>query len=107
MKRVAAKPVPRVRLAGLLISKGEDERAREVCARAFPMAPGNCAVCALAAKVPSHEVPTWYRRLLQNRARHQIYEAAFRARYGPAVACCTSARGSACSRMMAARAGAA
>jgi protein-L-isoaspartate O-methyltransferase len=107
LRHVTDKPVPLARLAQLLLAKGQGERARELCARAVAMAPGNGEVHALAAEVFCHRVPTWYFPLVQNGARHKIYEAAFRRAIRPGSRVLDIGAGTGLFAMMAARAGAA
>jgi SAM-dependent methyltransferase len=107
LNRIADEPVPLVRLAHLILAKGGSERARELCARAVALAPGNAEVLALAAEVFSHGVPAWYFPLVQDSARNSIYESAFRRAIRPGSRVLDVGAGTGLFAMMAARAGAA
>jgi SAM-dependent methyltransferase len=107
LNRIADKPVPLARLARLILAKGGSERARELCARAVALAPDNAEVLALAAEVFSHGVPAWYFSLVQNSARNNIYEFAFRRAIRPGSRVLDIGAGTGLFAMMAARAGAA
>jgi type II protein arginine methyltransferase len=107
LSHVAEKPVPMVRLAHLLLAKGEVKRALELCARAIAMAPDSGEVHALAAEAFSNKVPTWYFPLLRDTARHRIYEKAFRRVIRPGSRVLDIGAGTGLFAMMAARAGAA
>jgi type II protein arginine methyltransferase len=105
--RIADKPVPLARLARVILAKGGSERARELCARAVALAPGNAEVLALAAEVFSHGVPAWYFPLVQDGARNEIYEFAFRRAIRAGSRVLDIGAGTGLFAMMAARAGAA
>lgn len=105
--QVADKPVAMARLARLLLTMGHDQRARELSARAVSMAPCNGEVHALAAEVFSHDVPTYYFSMVRDKARHKIYEMAFRRAIGPGSRVLDIGAGTGLFAMMAARAGAA
>ena len=107
VRQVVNKPVPMVRLARLLLTMGHGQRARELCARAISMAPCNGEVYALAAEVFSHGVPTWYVSMVQDKARHKIYEEAFRRAIRPGSRVLDIGAGTGLFAMMAARMGAA
>ena len=107
LSRVAHQPVVLARLAQLLVTKGQSERARKLCAQAIAMAPGNAEVRALAAEVFSHEVPSWYLPMVQDTARHKIYEMAFRSAIRSNSSVLDIGAGTGLFAMMAARAGAA
>ena len=106
VSQVSDKPVLLARLARLLLIKGEDERARELCAQAVAMAPDSGEVRALAAEVFSHKVPTWYWSLIRDSARHEIYEMAFRRVIRSESRVLDIGSGTGLFAMMAARAGA-
>src|ERR1700751_6007642 len=76
--RVGHHPVALARLAQLLVTKGQAERARKLCAQAVAMAPGSAEVRALAAEVFSHEMPTYYFSMIEDTDRYKVYELAFR-----------------------------
>jgi protein arginine N-methyltransferase 7 len=105
--QVADKPVPMARLAHLLLTMGQSKRARELCTRAVSMAPRNEEVHALAAEIFSHDVPTYYFSMVRDRARHKIYEMAFRRAIRPGSRVLDIGAGTGLFAMMAARAGAA
>jgi protein arginine N-methyltransferase 7 len=104
---IADKPVPLARLAHVILAKGSFERARQLCARAVALAPGNAEVLALAAEVFSHGVPSWYFPLVQDSGRNSIYEFAFRRAIRPGSRVLDIGSGTGLFAMMAARAGAA
>src|SRR6266568_6722730 len=107
LSHVKDEPVPLARLARVLLSKGEAERARELCARAIALAPDNGEVHALAAEVFSHQVPLGYFPMVQDSARHKRYEKAFRRAIRPGHRVLDIGSGTGLFAMMAARAGAA
>jgi protein-L-isoaspartate O-methyltransferase len=107
LDQIGNKPVVLVRLACLLLAKGEGERARELCARAVALAPRNGEVHAIAAEVLSHEVPNWYFVMVRDRARHMAYESAFRRIIRRESRVLDIGAGTGLFAMMAARAGAA
>jgi protein arginine N-methyltransferase 7 len=105
LNHIADKPVLLARLAHLIVAKGSSERARELCARAVELAPGNAEVLALAAEVFSHGVPAWYFPLVQDSGRNKIYELAFRRAIRPGSRVLDIGAGTGLFAMMAARAG--
>ncbi len=106
LKQVADKPLPLARLALLLLAKGQEQRARQVCASALDLAPQDAEIRALAAEVLSHGVPSWFYSLVQDSARHKIYESAFRRAIRPGSLVLDIGSGTGLFAMMAARAGA-
>jgi protein arginine N-methyltransferase 7 len=107
LNHAADKPVPLARLACLLRADGQVERARELCVRAIAMAPHNAEVHVLAAEVFSDGVPSYYFPLVQDTARHKLYDAAFRRAIRPDSHVLDIGAGTGLFAMMAARAGAA
>jgi protein arginine N-methyltransferase 7 len=107
VRAVVDRPLPMARLARLLLTMGHGERARKLCARASSMAPCNGEVYALAAEVFSYDVPTWYVSMVQDKARHKIYEEAFRRAIKPGSRVLDIGSGTGLFAMMAARMGAA
>jgi type II protein arginine methyltransferase len=107
LSHVQDKPVPLARLACVLLSKGDVERAHELCTRAIVLAPDNDEVHALAAEIFSHRVPAWYFPMVQDSARHKHYENAFRRAIRPDDRVLDIGSGTGLFAMMAARAGAA
>jgi hypothetical protein len=107
LDHVADKPVLLATLARLIFAKGEYRHARALCARAIALAPDNAEVRSLAAEVLSHGVPDWYFPLVQDNARHQLYELAFRDAIRPGSRVLDIGSGTGLFALMAARAGAA
>lgn len=107
LKHVADKPLPLARLALVLLAKGQEDHARQLCARAIALAPENAEVHALASEVFSHGVPTWFFSMIRDDARHKIYESAFRRAIRPGSRVLDIGSGTGLFAMMAARAGAA
>jgi type II protein arginine methyltransferase len=106
INRVADRPVPLLRLASLVASRGNHGRARELCDRALALAPENGEVRALAAEVLSHGVPDFYFTMVLDLPRHRLYEAAFREAIRPGCRVLDIGTGTGLFAMMAARAGA-
>jgi type II protein arginine methyltransferase len=107
VSHVVDKPVPLARLALLLFAKGQGERARELCARAIALAPDNGEVQALFADIFSHDVGSWYFRMVRDHARHIAVETALRRAIRPGCRVLEIGTGTGLFAMMAARAGAA
>jgi len=107
LSHVADKPVPMARLACLLLANGHGERARKLCARAIALAPHNAEVHVLAAETFSHGVLRCYFPLVQDTARHKLYDMAFRRAIKPGSHVLDIGAGTGLFAMMAARAGAA
>ena len=105
LRHVAEKPLPLVSLAVSLLAKGQEDRARQLCARS--LGAWDAEIRALAAEVFSHGVPTWYFSMLRDSARHKKYEAAFRRAIKPGSRVLDIGSGTGLFAMMAARAGAA
>jgi type II protein arginine methyltransferase len=106
LSHVADRPVALARLARLLLAKGHDNEARQLCARAVAMAPDG-ELRALAAEIFSHKVPRWHWPLMQDYARNTAYDAALRRAIRPGCRVLEIGAGSGLLAMMAARAGAA
>jgi protein-L-isoaspartate O-methyltransferase len=107
LNHVADKPIPMARLAWLLLANGQGERARKLCARAIALAPHNAEVNVLAAEVFSHGVLPYYFPLVQDTARHKLYNMAFRRAIRQGSHVLDIGAGTGLFAMMAARAGAA
>ena len=107
VKHVAENPNSLVSLAVLLLAKGQEGRARQLCAQAVALAPEDAEIRALAAEVFSHGVPTWYFSMVRDSVRHKKYEAAFRRAIKPGSRVLDVGSGTGLFAMMAARAGAA
>jgi type II protein arginine methyltransferase len=107
LSHVADKPVPLARLARLLLAKGQDNQARQLCARAVAMAPGDPEVRTLAAEILSHGVPHWHWPMMQDGPRNLAYAAALHRAIRPGYRVLEIGTGSGLIAMMAARAGAA
>lgn len=107
LSRAADKPVLLARLAQLLHTKGQIERARGLCTQAVALAPGSGEVRALAAEVFSNGVAGWYFPMVQDRVRHAAYEMAMRRAIRPGCRVLEIGTGTGLLAMMAARAGAA
>lgn len=107
LSKVANQPVMLARLAQVLFTKGQAERARELCMQAITLAPGNGEVRALAAGVFSHDVAGWYFPMVQDRIRLAAYEMAMRRAIRPGCRVLEIGTGTGLYAMMAARAGAA
>ena len=107
LSQVADKPLMMARLAHLLNTKGQGERARELCTRAIAMAPNDGELRALTAEVFSNSVATWYFPMVHDHGRHAAYEAAMRRAIRPSYHVLEIGTGTGLLAMMAARAGAA
>jgi protein arginine N-methyltransferase 7 len=106
LKQVAEKPVPMVRLACLLLTKGQSKLARELCARAVALAPDDGEVRVLAAEVFSQDAPRFYFSMVLDSARHKLYELAFARVIRPGCRVLDIGSGTGLFALMAARAGA-
>lgn len=106
LKQVEDKPLLMARFAELLVAKGQIERARDLCARAISLAPGNDEVRVLASEIFSHGVPRFYFPMVLDTARHKLYEATFRRVIRPGCRVLDIGSGTGLFAMMAARAGA-
>lgn len=106
LNKIAGDPASMVRLASLLLAKGDSDRARELCARAVALAPEDEEVRILAAEVFSHDVPHFYFPMVLDNARHKLYEMAFRRVIRPGCRVLDIGTGTGLFAMMAARAGA-
>ena len=104
---LADKPVPLARLAYLLLAKGQDERARELCVRAIEMAPDNAEVQTFSAEIFSHNVARWYFPMVRDKARNVAMQTALRRAIRPGCRVLEIGTGTGLFAMMAARAGAA
>src|SRR5262249_57616246 len=80
LNHAADKPAAMARLAQVLVAKGKDEQARDLCRRAIAMAPEDPEVHALSLDVFSHDVADWYFPMVQDSKRHAAYEKAMRRR---------------------------
>jgi protein arginine N-methyltransferase 7 len=107
LSHIGDKPVPMARMAAVLLAMGKAERARELCARAVALAPGNAEVHGLAAEVFSHGIAQWYFPMVGDGIRHDAYEAALRRAIQPNSRVLEIGTGTGLLAMMAARAGAA
>lgn len=106
LKQVEGKPLLMTRLASLLVTKGQANRARELCARAVALAPDDDEVRVLASEIFSHDVPRFYFPMVLDTARHKLYERAFRRVIQPGCRVLDIGSGTGLFAMMAARAGA-
>jgi type III protein arginine methyltransferase len=100
-------PLPMARLARLLLSKGQGEKARGLCARALAIAPNDPELQAIAAEINSYNVPRWHFSIVRDRARNDAYDAALRRAIRPSSRVLEIGAGTGLLAMMAARAGAA
>jgi hypothetical protein len=91
------------RLACLLLANGQGERARKLCARAIALAPHDAEVHVLAAETFSHGMLRCYFPLVQDTARHKLYDMAFRRAIKPGSHVLDIGAGTGLFAMMAAR----
>jgi protein arginine N-methyltransferase 7 len=105
--RAAQNPVALARLAGILLHKGERDRAQALALEALQAAPGDAEVRNLAAFVLSQGVPAWHFGLVRDTIRNAAYEAAIKRAVKPGMRVLEIGTGSGILAMMAARAGAA
>lgn len=90
----------------LLLSKGHDERARELCDRAVAMAPSDPEIQAIRAEVYSQDIEQFYFSMVRDSARHGAYVRAFARAFRSGGRALDIGAGTGLFAMLAARAGA-
>lgn len=108
VQQVSGRPHAMVGLArSLLEPRGLREAARALCREALCLAPADARLRAMAAPVLSRGVGSWYFSMVQDHARHALYDAALRQLVRPGMVVLDIGAGTGLFAMMAARAGAA
>ena len=98
--------MPLARLACLLLSKGQNARARDLIARAIALAPDDAEVQTLSADIFSYNIDRYYFRMVRDHARHAAIDRALRRAIRPGYRVLEIGTGTGLIAMMAARAGA-
>jgi protein arginine N-methyltransferase 7 len=104
---VEGQPLRMAWLAHRLLSKGRAAKARELCARALALAPGEPEIATIGNEIFSNGVPDWHASIANDLPRNAAYDAALRRAIKPGDRVLEIGTGSGILAMMAARAGAA
>jgi type III protein arginine methyltransferase len=94
-------------LAHRLLTKGRPAKARELCARALALAPGEPEIATIGNEIFCDGVPEWHASIANDLPRNAAYDAALRRAIKPGDRVLEIGTGSGILAMMAARAGAA
>lgn len=104
---VSGNPMAMLNLARtLLIPKGKDDRARELCEQAVALAPNDPEVQSHAYAIRSYGIGSWYYTMVQDVGRHELYAKAFRRLLKPGCTVLDIGAGTGLFAMLAAREGA-
>jgi predicted nicotinamide N-methyase len=107
VERVRGSPLAMAKLARtLLLEKGQDARARELCREALALKPDDGELRVVAAEVQSRDVAAWYFSMVRDERRHDAYARAFARALSNGGRVLDIGAGTGLFAMMAARAGA-
>lgn len=107
VERVRGSPLAMAKLARtLLLDKGQDERARDLCNEALALRPDDGELRVVAAEVQSRAVGGWYFSMVRDERRHDAYARAFARALSNGGRVLDIGAGTGLFAMMAARAGA-
>jgi predicted nicotinamide N-methyase len=90
-----------------MLASGQKEMALKLALKVWNEAPDDQEAAIMAAEVLSGDVPDWHFRLVRDRVRNQMYEAALQRTVKPGMRVLDIGSGTGLLAMMAARAGAA
>jgi type III protein arginine methyltransferase len=107
ISRASNDPRALATLAHLLLSKGDDARARALALQARALAPGNGEIAVLTAEVLHAGVPEWHFSIVRDEPRNAAFDGALRRAVRPGMRVLDIGSGTGLLAMMAARAGAA
>jgi protein-L-isoaspartate O-methyltransferase len=102
----AGDPLRLARLARMLLAWKNAPKARELCAQALALSPGEAEIQTLAAEIFSDGIPPWHFVIVRDTARNAAYDAALRRAMKPGFRVLEIGTGTGLLAMMAARAGA-
>ncbi len=106
ISRASNHPQGLATLARILLSRGEEARARSLALQARALAPGDGETAVLTAEVLNSGVPEWHFSIVRDELRNAAFDAALRRAVRPGMRVLDIGSGTGLLAMMAARAGA-